>query len=262
MRCLLLHGIGGSPFETAPLAEALAAAGFEAHAPALPGHGGTEEAYLASSFALWRDFAHAEYARLSKSGPVLLAGYSLGGILALDVAQAAARGELPPPAGLLALATPLFFHKYFPFFAVDWRFFALPLWARLQPVLRVPERDPASRAVAPWQGHEQICCLRHFAEVERALPAIRRGLPLIRAPLCIVQLRNDTSCRPYNAFYLARHCGSLSTHLHLLRVRSPHGGHLPMTHRESRQRVAELAVAFAREVAGATKACTFAPQRL
>ena len=230
MRCLLLHGIGGSPFETAPLAEALAAAGFEAHAPALPGHGGTEEAYLASSFALWR-----------------------------DVAQAAARGELPPPAGLLALATPLFFHKYFPFFAVDWRFFALPLWARLQPVLRVPERDPASRAVAPWQGHEQICCLRHFAEVERALPAIRRGLPLIRAPLCIVQLRNDTSCRPYNAFYLARHCGSLSTHLHLLRVRSPHGGHLPMTHRESRQRVAELAVAFAREVAGATKACTFAP---
>ena len=174
MQCLLLHGIGGSPFEMLPLADALAAAGFAAHAPALPGHGGTEEAYLASSFAQWRAFARTEYARLSGEGPVLLAGYSLGGILALDVAQAAARGELPPPAGLLALATPLFFHKYFPFFAVSWRFFLLPLQARLRPVLRVPPRDPASRAVAPWQGHEEICCLRHFAEVERALPAIRR----------------------------------------------------------------------------------------
>ncbi len=262
MQCLLLHGIGGSPFEMLPLADALAAAGFAAHAPALPGHGGTEEAYLASSFAQWRAFARTEYARLSGEGPVLLAGYSLGGILALDVAQAAARGELPPPAGLLALATPLFFHKYFPFFAVSWRFFLLPLQARLRPVLRVPPRDPASRAVAPWQGYEEICCLRHFAEVERALPAIRRDLPLIRAPLCIVQLHSDMSCRPYNAFYLARRCAAPVTHLHLLRVRSPHGGHLPTTHRESREKVAALAVSFAQEAAEATKTCKFTPQGL
>ncbi|MGE9986322.1 alpha/beta hydrolase [Desulfovibrio sp. SGI.169] len=259
MQCLLLHGLGGSPFEMRPLAEALTAAGFAAHAPALPGHGGTEEAYLASSFARWRDFARAEYARLRETGPVLLAGYSLGGILALDAAQAAARGELPPPAGLLTLATPLFFHKYFPFFTAGWRFFLLPLHAWLRPALRVPSRDPASRAAAPWQGHENICCLRHFAEVERALPAIRRDLPLIRVPLCIVQLRSDTSCRPYNAFYLARRCSAPVTHLHLLRVRSPHGGHLPTTHAESREKVAALAVSFAQEVHEATKACKFTP---
>ena len=30
MQCLLLHGIGGSPFEMLPLADALAAAGFAA----------------------------------------------------------------------------------------------------------------------------------------------------------------------------------------------------------------------------------------
>ena len=126
----------------------------------------------------------------------------------------------------------------------------------------MPPRDPASRAVAPWQGYEEICCLRHFAEVERALPAIRRDLPLIRAPLCIVQLHSDMSCRPYNAFYLARRCAAPVTHLHLLRVRSPHGGHLPTTHRESREKVAALAVSFAQEAAEATKTCKFTPQGL
>lgn len=97
MRCLLLHGIAGSPFEMRPLAEALEAAGFAAHTPVLPGHDSTEEAYLTSDFAQWRAFARAEYARLSVDEPVLLAGYSLGGILALDLAVGAARGELPPP---------------------------------------------------------------------------------------------------------------------------------------------------------------------
>ncbi|WP_165072685.1 alpha/beta fold hydrolase [Desulfovibrio sp. ZJ200] len=262
MHCLLLHGIAGSPFEMRLPAEALEAAGFAAHTPVLPGHGSTEEAYLAADFAQWRAFARAEYVRLRARAPVLLAGYSLGGILALDLAVGAARGELPPPAGILALATPLFFHKWHPFFLADRHLLFLPLQARLRPALRLPPRDAASRAVAPWQGHERICSLRHFLEIERALPAIRAGLPLIRAPLCIVQLRSDRSCHPYNALYLARHTGSALTELHLLRVNSPRGGHLPTTHLESRERVAALAAAFAREVAAGTKACNFTRQRI
>lgn len=257
MRCLLLHGIAGSPFEMRPLAEALEAAGFAAHTPVLPGHDSTEEAYLTSDFAQWRAFARAEYARLSVDEPVLLAGYSLGGILALDLAVGAARGELPPPAGILTLAAPLFFHKWRPFFMADRRFLLLPILARLHPVLRLPPRDAASRTAAPWQGHERICSLRHFLEIERALPAIRANLPLIRAPLCIVQLRSDKSCHPYNALYLARRCGSAVTHLHLLRVNNPRGGHLPTTHLESRAQVAALAAAFAREVAAGANACNF-----
>lgn len=257
MRCLLLHGIAGSPFEMRLPAQALEAAGFAAHTPALPGHGGSEEAYLAADFAQWRAFARAEYVRLSAREPVLLAGYSLGGILALDLAVGAARHELPPPAGILALATPLFLHKWHPFFMADPHFLFLPLQARLRPVLRLPPRSAASRAEAPWQGHERICSLRHFLQIERALPAIRAGLPLIRAPLCIVQLRSDKSCHPYNALYLARRSGSALTHLHLLRVNSPRGGHLPTTHQESRERVAALAAAFAREVAADPNTCNF-----
>ena len=71
-------------------------------------------------------------------------------------------------------------------------------------------------------------------------------LGTLRTPLCIVQLRHDVCCHPWNSLYLLRRWGGGEAELHLLRTGSPHGGHLPTTHRECRERVAELAVDFAR----------------
>lgn len=252
---LIFHGLAGTPFEVAPVARALMAEGLAAHTPLLPGHGGRPEAYLASSFAEWRAFARAEYARLSAGGPVLLGGYSLGGILALDIAEHAAGAGLPEPAGLLLLATPLRFCARRRDMrlggAGSWRFRLLPLAARLWPVLRVPPRSAGARAVAPWQGHEGLCCLRHFAQMEAALEGIRARLGRVRAPLCVIQHFHDASSPPGQAAWLVAQCASAEAELHLLRTKSPHGGHLPTTHQESRDRVAEIARAFARRCLGA-----------
>lgn len=247
---LLFHGLAGTPFEMAPVAQALEAEGLPTHTPLLPGHGAGKDAYLAASFARWRAFAHAEYRRLSATGPLLLGGYSLGGILALDLAETAAGEGLAPPLGLLLLATPLSFSAWRPGLRLrgpgTWRFRLLPLAARLWPVLPVAPRSAAARATAPWHGHETVCCLRHFAEMETALRGIRRHLGRIRAPLCVIQLRHDASCPPGHAAWLLAHCASDDAQLHLLRTQSPHGGHLPATHAESRERVAALCRAFAR----------------
>lgn len=247
---LLFHGLAGTPFEVAPVAGALEAGGLAAHCPPLPGHGLGPGAYLASSFAEWRAFARAEYRRLAAQGPVLLGGYSLGGILALDIAENATGAGLAPPLGLLLLATPLWFGAWRPALRLrgpgSWRFRALPLTARLWPVIHVPPRSEAARGVAPWQGHEGLCSLRHFAEMEAALHGIRQRLSEVRAPLCVIQLGHDKSCPPAQAAWLLAHCGAPEAELHILRTASPHGGHLPATHAESRERVAELARAFAR----------------
>ncbi len=247
---LLFHGLAGTPFEIAPVAAELERAGMPAHTPLLPGHGAGKDAYLAASFAQWRAFAHAEYRRLSAAGPLLLGGYSLGGILALDLAETAAGEGLAPPLGLLLLATPLWFSAWRPGLRLQgpgsWRFRLLPLAALRRPGLSLPPRSPAARATAPWRGHETVCCLRHFAEMDAALRGIRRRLGRIRAPLCIIQLRHDASCPPGHAAWLLAHCGSGDAQLHLLRTESPHGGHLPATHAESRERVAALCRAFAR----------------
>ena len=251
---LIFHGLAGTPFEVAPVARALRAEGMAAHTPLLPGHGAGPETYLASSFEEWRAFARAEYQRLSAGGPVLLGGYSLGGILALDIAEHAAECGLPAPAGLLLLATPLWFGAWRPALrlreAGSWRFRLLPLTARLWPVLRMPARSPEARAVAPWQGHEKVCSLRHFAELDGALKGIRRRLGLVRAPLCVIQHFHDASSPPAQAAWLLAHCASQDAELHLLRTKSPHGGHLPTTHRESRDRVAEIVRIFARACTG------------
>lgn len=248
---LLFHGLAGTPFEIAPVARALEQDGMAAHTPLLPGHGVGKDAYLAASFDQWRAFARAEYCRLSAMGPLLLGGYSLGGILALDIAETIAREGLRSPLGLLLLATPLWFGAWRRDLrlrgAGSWRFRFLPLTARLWPVLHMPSRSPAARVMAPWHGHEDVCCLRHFAEIEAALRGIRRRLGLVRVPLCVIQLSHDASCPPGHAAWLLAHCASPEAHVHLLRTVSPHGGHLPATHAESRDRVAALARAFAQE---------------
>lgn len=247
---LVFHGLAGTPFEVAPVARALMAEGMAAHTPLLPGHGAGPEAYLGSSFAEWRAFARAEYRRLCTGGPVLLGGYSLGGILALDIAEHTAEAGLPAPAGLLLLATPLWFGAWRRGLrlrgAGNWRFRLLPLTARLWPVLRVPPRSPEARATAPWLGHEGLCCLRHFAQMEAALKGIRARAGMVRAPLCVIQHFHDASAPSAQASWLLAQCASPEAELHLLRTASPHGGHLPATHRESRDRVAEIVRDFAR----------------
>lgn len=72
MRTLLLHGFSGGPRSFAHL-------GLDAVAPELPGHGGSPDA------TSWED-ALRSLERLLDPGPVLLAGYSMGGRLALALA--------------------------------------------------------------------------------------------------------------------------------------------------------------------------------
>lgn len=246
MSCLLLHGLAGSPFEMLGPARALEGAGFEVSNEPLPGHGDSVAAYLASGYADWRAAALERYAALCRTGPVWLAGYSLGGLLALEICAVAADGRLPPPAGLLALAVPLFFRKRHPYFCAAPQFHFLRWRALLRPCVRLPPRSVAARAAAPWQGHETVYYLPHFVELEAAQRRLRPVLPRLEVPLCIVQLRHDGCCHPYNSQYLLQQWGGREAELHLLRTRSPHGGHLPTTHIECRERVAALAADFAR----------------
>ena len=105
--CLALHGLGGTPEELRLPLAAIRAAGVTTEAPLLPGHGSTEAAYLASCYADWRALALERYRALCARGPVLLLGYSLGGLLALEAVRRAVLGGLPEPVGLIVLSTPL-----------------------------------------------------------------------------------------------------------------------------------------------------------
>ena len=158
--CLALHGLGGTPEELRLPLAAIRAAGVTTEAPLLPGHGSTEAAYLTSCYADWRALALERYRALCARGPVLLLGYSLGGLLALEAVRRAVLGGLPEPVGLIVLSTPLSFavssREAGLFFRMLPLLARLPLPAGLFPVLRCPPRSaskpPAARSPPPTAG--------------------------------------------------------------------------------------------------------------
>ena len=96
--CLCLHGFTGTPFEVRPIAEALSPAWLHRQRPGAgrplrdgPGAGADPLARLAG---LGRSGAGSIAGRTG--GPVAIAGFSLGGLLALRLARK--RPEQSPPS--------------------------------------------------------------------------------------------------------------------------------------------------------------------
>src|SRR5262245_62625786 len=85
---LLIHGLGGTPVELRFIAQNLARAGHTVYCCQLAGHCGTPEELRRSTWREWYASVEAAHDRLAESCDVILAGgLSMGGILALHLAQ-------------------------------------------------------------------------------------------------------------------------------------------------------------------------------
>lgn len=84
---LLLHGFTGSPWELRLLGESLAARGVHVVCPRLPGHGTTPEAMLWAGYADWLRAAEDAFDSLRAAKRVIVAGLSMGGLLAMVLAS-------------------------------------------------------------------------------------------------------------------------------------------------------------------------------
>lgn len=171
---------------------------------------------------------HEAYAALAGQNPEppLLAGYSLGGLLALDTLFWAREAGLPAPRCLLVFAAPLYWSSRpgrLGERALRWRL-AWKAWR--QPVEICSPRSEAARETAPWQGHERVVCWRHMAEIAHEQPRLRALLPACDVPVCYVQLWHDSSCPRRNAVEWI--CtASRRAETHVLRTVSRHGGICP-----------------------------------
>lgn len=186
---LCVHGLTGTPHQVAPLAHALADAGFSVRAPLLAGHDDVES-LEGSTWPDWYGTVEAELERLRDGGrrQVVLAGFSLGSLLSLRLA-ALRPGDV---AGVLAMSTPL----------------ELPAWQR--PVIRTLSRLRRSRL---WGGlvrafpkdspdvrieREERCspsldafpfpALAQLLALQRDVDEL---LPLVRAPLLLAHGKYD-----------------------------------------------------------------------
>jgi carboxylesterase len=85
---LVIHGFTGSPVSIAPWAKYLNQIGYTVHAPRLPGHGTNWEEMNETTWVDWYKCVEDSYLDLrEKCDRVFIAGFSMGGALALRLCQ-------------------------------------------------------------------------------------------------------------------------------------------------------------------------------
>ena len=105
---LAIHGFGGTPRDVDLLLDIAAKMGLAASAPLLPGHGTRVQDLISTRYEDWLSAALAEYRTLRKHGDVIVAGLSLGAVIAARIASES------PAAGLVLLANAFWLNSPYP----------------------------------------------------------------------------------------------------------------------------------------------------
>lgn len=188
---LCLHGFTGTPFEVRPLAEGLAARGFSALAPRLAGHATTPADLAPTRWPDWLASADAALTRLRHAtggARVVVAGFSMGGLLALMLAHRRP-GDV---AAIAVMAAPLRLRGR-DARLVRW-LATLPRPLRRGPVAFVPKRrgpdtsDPQMYRKNPGLPVLPVAALASLFELGKE---VRDVLPHITTPTLVVAARQD-----------------------------------------------------------------------
>jgi carboxylesterase len=216
--CLLLHGLTGAPSEMRPVGEALAAAGFRAVGPLLPGHGTKPEDLDSVTRFELLDAARSALLSLRGARQVFLCGLSAGALLSIHLAARGwAREGLPRIPAIALLAPAIEFRgSTWVFTQLVGRLPVLPL------VIGKGGRDLQQQAPPPRaEGSYDGIPLRWGREL-RLLSAEALALaPRVRAPALILQGALDSTVSPAGSRRLASKLASASVDFQLFQ-RSGH----------------------------------------
>ena len=85
---LIIHGYLGSPYDVKYMAEKLFQNGYTVSVPRLPGHGTCRQDFINTGKTEWLDEVYKNYKELEKKySEVVIAGFSMGGLLAINAAS-------------------------------------------------------------------------------------------------------------------------------------------------------------------------------
>ncbi len=215
--CLVLHGLGGGPYELEPLIAALKADGIHVAAPLLPGHDGPGPLMPASTWHDWSAAVESAFDELARGpAPVAVIGFSTGATLALYLAsrRPVARQVLLAPflairhSGLIPLRPATY----------------LRILARMIPNLprRAPAvRDPEMRRWASGTDRFRTFNVHAAASALELIDTVKPLVPAITIPTLIIQGQLDSVVEPAGASWLHKHLGASEKSLVVL-SRSDH----------------------------------------
>lgn len=183
---LCLHGLTGTPYEVRPIAQALLARGLRVRGPWMAGHEQGHEALARTCCEDWVLLAERELASLRAEHPkVFVVGISMGGLVALRLAETRAVD------GLVVVGTPLALKAPLPWLARILRPL-VPFRAKRGSDIR----DPEARARHP--GLEAMP-LASVCELVRLQAMVTAELSHIRVPILVAHGRHDRTALPRDA---------------------------------------------------------------
>lgn len=200
---IVFHGFTGTTSEIKPIVDRLADRGYAVHAPLLPGHGSTPSRLQDATFDQWVAAMKREVvAAQERHGRFVLCGFSLGSLIALELAAEA-------PSGLLGLAllgnavtlsAPL--RAALGFF--DRRAWTLPDWY----LLRLSSADIRDRQQRKHLASYDRDPLRAALEVYRAGRRVEPRLSRVTCPTLVIHGGKDRVCPPANVRLVAQALGT------------------------------------------------------
>jgi carboxylesterase len=227
---LVLHGLGGGPYELQPLIDALEAVGVRVLAPIMPGHEGPGPVMPPSSWRGWLAAVESAFDQLAAGGgDVTVIGFSTGGTLALYLASRR-------PVARQVLLAPFLAIKYAGLIPVPP---ATYLRRLAQMIPNLPRRAPAVRDPEMRRWAANVDRYRTF-NVNAAVSAlelielVKSLVPGITTPTLIIQGKLDSVVEPGNATWLYEQLGSTQKELVML----PRSDHLVALDREREKVIA------------------------
>ena len=181
---VLLHGLSDSPYSMLATAQTLAGAGYNVVVPRMPGHGFAVGGLLQ---ARWEDWTAAVRIAMRHAAglpgankSLLIAGYSNGGLLAIDYALACDKpADAPCPDGIvlmspaIAVSTAAIVTNLHP--ALSW----MPYFEQFKWLSILPEIDPFKFTSFPKRAAWEIYRVSRRTHRQLANPAEAARLPPI-----------------------------------------------------------------------------------
>jgi carboxylesterase len=197
------HGFTGTTTEIRPLLDVLVAQGFAVHAPLLTGHGSHPAKLQDVTFdELVAEMQQELDVARERYGQVVIAGFSLGSLVAIELAARRPAGLLGLVllGNALTLVPPMSAALGF----VDRRGWKLPDWYLLK-LFSADVRDPEQKTRISSYDRDP---LRAAVEVYRAGVRVRERLGAITCPTLILHGGRDRLCPSSNVALAAAGLGT------------------------------------------------------
>jgi carboxylesterase len=183
---LVLHGFTSTPIAIKPWANFFNQQGFTVSAPLLPGHGSNWQELNEMSWQDWYAAVETAFSELkSKCERVFIAGFSMGGTLALRLCQIHGNQI----EGLMLLNTPIHDRRWF--------IKLIPLAKFLIPSIKKRPTDVA--APNPPKHAYGRTPLKAFDSLRQLWRVVERDLYLIDLPIMVAYSTNDHAVDPVNS---------------------------------------------------------------